>query len=247
MFQRFRRNSRDPRDETNHTRDGVPVSGGDGYGGTAVMDRPATATATAPATRRVAAPAGRGGRAPASAAEARAIQREHFGGPDGTAIVFGWLAAVGLAAVLLAVVAAAGTRLGYAADVNSNAGNAGTIGIVGAAILVVVLLFAYFSGGYAAGRMARFDGARQGFRVWLLGVVATLAAGAAGWIGSSRYNVFEQLHLPRIPVDEGSLATGAVITLAVVLVGTVLAAMAGGKAGARYHARVDATAWERNS
>ena len=47
-------------------------------------------------------------------------------------------------------------------------------------------------------------------------------------------------------MDEGSIATGAIITLAVVLIGTLLAAVAGGKAGDRYHARVDATAWDRD-
>jgi hypothetical protein len=186
--------------------------------------------------------------APASAEEARAIQRERFGGADGTAIFFGWLSALGLAALLVAVVAAAGTRLGFANNVTTSdaTSNAGTIGIVGAAILVVVLLLAYYAGGYVAGRMARFDGGRQGFRVWLLGLLVTIAAAVAGWIGGSQYNIFEQLNLPRIPVKEGDIATGAVITLVVVLVGTLLAAVAGGKAGDRYHARVDSLAWNRD-
>jgi MFS family permease len=146
---------------------------------------------------------------------------------------------------VLAVVAAAGTRLGLATGVNTAdaKSNAGTIGIVGAAILVAILLLAYYAGGYVAGRMARFDGGRQGFRVWLLGLLVTIAAAVAGWIGGSQYNVFEQLNLPRIPVDEGDITTGAIITLAVVLVGTLLAAVAGGKAGDRYHRRVDETAW----
>jgi hypothetical protein len=181
----------------------------------------------------------------ATVAEAREAQRERYGGADGTAIFFGWLSALGLAALLMAVVAAAGTRLGFATDVSTSdaTSNAGTIGIVGAAILVAILLLAYYGGGYVAGRMARFDGGRQGFRVWLLGLLVTIAAAVAGWIGGSEYNIFEQLNLPRIPVDEGDIATGAIITLVVVLVGTLLVAVAGGKAGDRYHARVDAHAW----
>jgi hypothetical protein len=213
----------------------------DGDGRTDVADRPAR-------THAVPAAATAGTAGPATVAEAREIQREHHGGADGTAIFFGWLSALGLAALLLAVVAAAGTRLGFAADVNTSdaTSNAGTIGIVGAAILVGILLLAYFGGGYVAGRMARFDGGRQGFRVWLLGLLVTIAAAVAGWLGGSEYNVLQQLNLPRIPVDEGDIATGAIITLAVVLIGTLLAAMAGGKAGDRYHARVDATAWDRD-
>lgn len=251
MFERFRRRGRDGYNGNDYE-NGAGFQGGNGYAGepaaasdetatrTAVVDRPAR-TDTVPAGAATAA-------TPATMEEARAIQRERFGGADGTAIFFGWLSALGLAALLVAVVAAAGTRLGFATDVSTNdaTSNAGTIGIVGAAILVVVLLLAYYSGGYVAGRMARFDGGRQGFRVWLLGLLVTVAAAVAGWIGGSQYNVLEQLNLPRIPVDEGDIATGAIITLAVVLIGTLLAAMAGGKAGDRYHARVDATAWDRD-
>jgi len=58
-------------------------------------------------------------------------------------------------------------------------------------------------------------------------------------IAGSEYNVFAGLNLPRIPVDEGDLTTGGLIVLAIILIGTLLAAMAGGKAGERYHRRVD--------
>jgi hypothetical protein len=211
----------------------------DGDGRADVTERDRAGTHTVPATAAT---------GPATVEEARAVQRERYGGADGTAIFFGWLSALGLAALLMAVVAAAGTRLGFANDVTTSdaTSNAGTIGIVGAAILVVILLLAYYAGGYVAGRMARFDGGRQGFRVWLLGLLVTIAAAVAGWIGGSEYNVYQQLNLPRIPVDEGDIATGAAITLVVVLVGTLLASVAGGKAGDRYHARVDALAWDRD-
>jgi hypothetical protein len=240
MFERFRRS---PERQTNTASENGPAfQRGDGYDdGSAARPENgsvATTTRTVPATTTTA--------APATVAETRAIQRDRFGGADGTAIFFGWLSALGLAALLLAVVGAAGTRLGFAANIDSNdaTNHAGTIGIVGAAILIGVLLLAYYGGGYVAGRMARFDGGRQGFRVWLLGLLVTIAAAVAGWIGGSQYNVLQQLNLPRIPVDEGDIATGAVIALAAVLIGTLLAAVAGGKAGDRYHARIDATAWD---
>jgi hypothetical protein len=247
MFERFRRSRQANVDQYGDR----PVTNGDGYTGgpttdgtgarTAVVDRPATTTRTAPVARGTAA-------APATYEEAREVQRAQWGGADGTAIFFGWLSALGLAALLLAVVAAAGTRLGFADQVSTHdaTSNAGTIGIVGAAIHVVILLLAYYAGGYVAGRMGRFDGARQGFRVWLLGLLVTIAAAVAGWIGGSQYNVYQQLNLPRIPIKEGDVATGAIITLIVCLVGTLLVAIAGGKAGDRYHARVDATAWDAN-
>jgi hypothetical protein len=255
MFERFRRSSQGT--DARYEEPGPGFTPGDGYDDgngrastgttrTAVVD-PQTATTSAPAapTTRTA-PAAATTR-PATIDEARAVQRERFGGADGTAIFFGWLSALGLAALLMAVVAAAGTRIGFATGVSTGdaTGNAGTIGIVGAVVLVAILLLAYYAGGYVAGRMARFDGGRQGFRVWSLGLLATIAAAVAGWIGGSQYNVLHQLNLPRIPVDEGTIATGAIIALAVALVGTLLAAFAGGMAGERYHRRVDQLGWER--
>ena len=70
-------------------------------------------------------------------------------------------------------------------------------------------------------------------------VALARALPGSGAIAGSEYNVFDQLNLPRIPVDEGGLATGALIALAIVLVATALAAVAGGKLGQRYHTRVD--------
>jgi amino acid transporter len=257
MFEKFRRRNRDGVDgdaaergsEVDSAERGTDFQRGDGYADdgsgqtasrTTVMDRPrAAGTHTAPTAATSAAAA------PGTVEEARAMQRDRFGGADGTAIFFGWLSAFGLAALLLAVVAAAGTRIGFTNNVSTQDAT-GTIGIVGAAILVVILLISYLGGGYAAGRIARFDGARQGLRVWLLGLLVTIAAAVAGWIGGSQYNIYEQLNLPRIPVDEGDIATLAIVTLAVVLLGTLVAAIAGGKAGERYHARVDAMAWDRD-
>ena len=63
--------------------------------------------------------------------------------------------------------------------------------------------------------------------------------GAAGVIAGAEYNVLQELDLPRIPVDEGTATTGALITLGAVLLATLLAAMLGGKLGDRYHRKVD--------
>jgi hypothetical protein len=266
MFEKFRRRNSDGYDGDNYDR-GTGIERGDGYandetatqpvgqrtavadqgdGRTTVMDRDGdgradvlernrTGTRTAPVA------AGTAAGAPATAAEARAIQRERFGGADGTAIFFGWLSALGLAALVMAVVAAAGTRLGFATGVSSNdaTNNAGTIGIVGAAILVLILMLAYYAGGYVAGRMARFDGARQGLAVWLIGLIVVIVLAAAGAILGAKYNVLQSLNLPRIPIDEGTATTAGIITLVAILLVTLLGAVLGGKLGDRYHRRVD--------
>ena len=102
-----------------------------------------------------------------------------------------------------------------------------------------MLALAYYGGGYVAGRMSRYDGAKQGLAVWVLGLVVTLIAAAVGaWLGSD-YDVVERAGLDQVPLPTDQMTTGAVITGVAVLVLTALAAMAGGAVGRRYHAKVD--------
>src|SRR5438874_1163634 len=54
--------------------------------------------------------------------------------------------------------------------------------------------------------------------MWIVGLILTGLLAAAGAIWGSKYDVLGALHMPRIPVDEGSIATGGAIALAVALV-----------------------------
>ena len=171
--------------------------------------------------------------APDTMTALRARQRERFGGFSWGADYFGWLAAAGLAAILAGIVAAAGAALGL------TEGSADRIGLGGGIALLAVLFVAYLAGGYVAGRMSRFDGARQGLGVWLWGILVAGAIALLAVLGGSKYNVLDQLNLPRIPVDQGTLTTAGAIALAAGLVVSLLAAMAGGLLGARWHRRVD--------
>jgi len=168
--------------------------------------------------------------------------REEFGGVNWGAAFFGWLVAVGLGAILVALLGAAGAAVGLSAGPVAATSAAGTVSLVGAILLLVVLMVAYYCGGYVAGRMSRFDGGRQGISVWVLGLVIALVLAIVGAVAGSQYNVLAQLNLPAVPLDTGTLATGGLITLAAILVGTLLAAAGGGKAGQRYHRRVDRVA-----
>jgi hypothetical protein len=104
-------------------------------------------------------------------------QREEFGGVNWGAAFFGWLVAIGMAAILIAILSAAGAALGLTSVSGSAVTkNAATIGIGGGIALLILLLLAYYSGGYVAGRMSRFDGGRQGFAVWAFGILITLLA-----------------------------------------------------------------------
>jgi hypothetical protein len=171
----------------------------------------------------------------------RGAQHEEYGGFNFGAAFFGWLVAVGITALLTALLSAAGAAIGLTqvSDAEAQA-NAETISIVGGVLLIIVVAIGYYAGGYVAGRMSRFDGGRQGFGAWAIGLIVTIALAAAGAIAGSEYNLLGDLDLPRIPIDEGSLATGAGIALAAILVASLIAAVLGGKAGQRYHRKVDA-------
>jgi MFS family permease len=178
----------------------------------------------------------------ASMRDVAARQREEHGGFDWGATFFGWLVSIGVASLLIAVLSAAGAAVGLTSTSSSQASDkAGTVGIVGGIVLLAILLIAYYAGGYVAGRMARFNGPRQGLGVWLIGLIVTVVLAVAGVLLGAEYNVLSQLNLPRIPVDEGSLTTGALIALVAIAIGTLLAAMAGGKQGTHYHRKIDKT------
>jgi len=172
---------------------------------------------------------------------ARERQREEFGGINWGAAFFGWLVAVGLGSLLVAILAAAGAAVGLTENVTEAdaTSNAETLGLGGAIALLVVLMIAYYCGGYVAGRMSRFDGARQGFGAWMFGIAVTILLALAAVILGSEYNVLDQLNLPSLPVGDATLTTGGAIALAAVVLGTLLAAVVGGKAGERYHRKVD--------
>ena len=223
MFERFKRNQHDD-DHVADERGGVATTTRRDTNGDGVADRP---VAAAPTTRE-------------TVRDVRARQRAEYGGLNWGAAFFGWLVAVGMAALLLGLLSAAGAAFGLSEVSESEANsNAETIGIVGGILLIATLVIAYYCGGYVSGRMSRFDGARQGFGTWALGLAVTLVLAVAGAVFGSEYNVYERLGLPRIPIDEGTLTAGAAIALAAVVILTLLAAMGGGKAGERYHRKID--------
>jgi amino acid transporter len=227
MFERTRR----------FQRDSTTAQSDNGDGAVATATEPAPPPAAASRRDRVA-----GAVVPTE--EARLRQREEFGGINWGAAFFGWIVAIGIGVLLTAIVSAAGAAIGLTDTVSPKdaQSHAGTVGIVGGALLIAIAVIAYYAGGYVAGRMSRFDGARQGFATWLLGLVITLLVAGAGAILGDQYNVFEQLNLPRVPVSAADLTTGGAIALAAIVVGSLLAAIAGGKVGQRYHRRVDRAA-----
>ncbi|GAA1651519.1 hypothetical protein ACFQY4_19900 [Catellatospora bangladeshensis] len=175
-------------------------------------------------------------------------ERDRFGGMKFGSAFFGWLTAMGTAVLLTALLAAAGTAIGLAAADNGVVQDATTavtdtaasIGIAGIVALLVILFVSYFCGGYVAGRMARFDGAKQGVAVWLWSILIAVVVAAAGALLGDQYDVLSRLNgFPRLPVNEGDLTAAGIVT-AIVLAGVaLLGAVLGGRAGMRYHRRID--------
>jgi hypothetical protein len=170
------------------------------------------------------------------------VERQHdaYGGLKAGAALFGWLSAQSLGALLAAAAAGAASVLGVTSALESRAEDDPQTALlaVGALALALVALTAY-AGGYVAGRMARFDGGRQGVAVWVLGV---LTAGAVG--GSVVLLGFD----PPVPtaldgvtaaVDGGRTRLVAAGVLAAVVLTALGAAVGGGKVGVRYHRKVD--------
>lgn len=184
---------------------------------------------------------GRRERTRLAASALRRRERQAYGGAiQWEAAFFGWLAAIGLAAILVAMAIGAGVAVGLT-DLDDPAGEqAKSLGFGGGALLVAILAISYAAGGYVAGRMARFDGWRQGLGVWLVALIMTAALALTAWIGGGDVNPLQSLDLPRIPVDESGEYTraGAIATVATAIV-TLLAAIGGGVAGERFHRAVD--------
>jgi len=168
-------------------------------------------------------------------------QRDEFGGLHWGSAFFGWLVAVGIATLLTAILSAAGAAVGLTQGASRQdvTTSADTIGIIGGIVLLAILLIAYYAGGYVAGRMSRFSGPKQGLGVWIIALAVTVVLAVAGAVLGAEYNVLSQLNLPRIPIGEGQLTTGGLIALAPIVLGTLLAAIAGGKAGTHYHRKID--------
>lgn len=174
-----------------------------------------------------------------------AREKEQFGGIKVGSAFFGWLAATGTAVLLTALVAAAGTAVGLAtnADLNEAANQAAgnqTVGLVGIIALLVILFVAYYCGGYVAGRMARFNGARQGLMVWIWALIAAVVVAVLALVAGQRFNILANLNsFPRIPVNEGQLNTMSIIAAVVVAVVALIGAVLGGLAGMHFHRKVD--------
>lgn len=106
-----------------------------------------------------------------------------------------------------------------------------------AVALSVLIFFAYLVGGYAAGRMARFAGAKQGISVWLWQIMALILGSLATFLAPQMFqNGVASLSLQKLIA--GDFANG-LLAILLVLALSFLGAILGGLCGRLYHRRVD--------
>jgi hypothetical protein len=175
---------------------------------------------------------------------AEVLQRTRFGGANWGAGFFGWLVVVAMSVLLAAAATAAVVALDRTGDVLPTGADGSTNGGVWAAAVVLgILVLSSFSGGYVAGRMSRFDGGRQGVVVWVIGLLLTGAVVGLGLLLGPQVDLPDRVDLSawQLPTSVTGLAVLAAVVVA--LVGSLVAAVLGGKVGCRYHRKVDAAAY----
>ena len=157
------------------------------------------------------------------------------------AAFFGWLIAIAMTVLLTGIAIGAGVGASYVLDYTRSDAEqqAGTAAITIGAILVLLMSLAFYTGGYVAGRLARFDGGRQGFGVWMISLLLAVVAAGAGAILNGQYDLIGRVDRPDVPLTNDTLTTGSIIVAAALVVMTLLFALLGGKTGQRYHDKID--------
>ena len=165
-----------------------------------------------------------------------AAARERYGGLDIPATLVGMLTALAMLMLLGGLIGAAIGAIGYQTGLEGEEiEDISIASFIGGAI---TLFIAFLIGGWAAGRMARYDGGRNGLMtaVWALILAAILSALAAAF--GDKYDVLRNVNLPQW-FSQDALTIGGIISAIVAIAIMLVAGYLGGLWGAFYHRRVD--------
>ena len=168
--------------------------------------------------------------------------RDRFGGADPLAGLLGMFTALGVLVLLGALIAAGAGGIDYQLNQIDVDGNLQEVEVVGSIVAILAVFVSFLAGGWAAGRMARYDGAINGVGAALWFTLLVALFGAAGiWFGQE-YNAFAPVDLPnwfgQLGADELTLKSiaGALAGITAALLGGGI----GGSLGEQYHRDVDA-------
>jgi len=172
--------------------------------------------------------------------------RDRYGGVDWLASFLGFVFALVAGAIFSAVAAVVLAPLGFSLNLTGPLGAAVITGLV---LLGVLIFLTYFFGGYVAGRLARFDGGRNGamLLVWFFIAILVLALVAGVFSGFLPAGVSESVGnlLDGVSSTVGDLTAAGAVGIAVavgMLLLALLGGFLGGRLGDRYHAEIDRSA-----
>jgi hypothetical protein len=170
--------------------------------------------------------------------------RDMYGGVDWLASFLGYVFTVVLALVFSAIAGLVLVPFGFPPEISG--GQLGASVLTGLAVLGVLIFLTYFFGGYVAGRLARFDGGRNGAMVlvWTFIVALILALVAVVFSGFLPAGMADGVsNLARGTVSTATNLAGAGVAGIIVAVAALLLALLGGffggRLGSRYHTEID--------
>jgi heme A synthase len=172
--------------------------------------------------------------------------RERFGGADPTANILGMLTALGALALLSALIGAGAATIDFRLDAVAADGSLQEETIGGAIAGIAVILAAFLVGGWAAGRMARYDGGLNGAltALWFLLLVVLFAA-LGKWVDET-YNAFANTDLPNWVAewDRDDATLAAIIAGIASIIAAFAGGYLGGRLGEMFHREADAAVAE---
>lgn len=167
---------------------------------------------------------------------------QRYGKSDLLASVVGMFAGLGTLVFLGALIAAGAGGIDYQLNIITEEGALDEASLIGMIVAAIVIFASFIVGGFAAGRMSRYNGGMNGLGagLWLILLVAVFAA--LGAFVGDEYNAFNRSDLPNwfAQIDVEDRTAMAAISSAVLVVATLVGGYIGGRLGETYHTRVDA-------
>ncbi|MFL6058170.1 MAG: TIGR04086 family membrane protein [Rubrobacteraceae bacterium] len=173
--------------------------------------------------------------------------RDMYGGVDWLASFLGFIFALVAGCFFTLVAGLVVAPLGVSMDLAGS--EIGPAAITGLVLVAILVFLTYFFGGYVAGRLARFDGGRNGAMLLLwtgvtVLVLALINAVLSGFlpegISEEIDNLIQNLLFSTIGGLSGLGIVGVLIFVGALLVALV-GGFLGGRLGSRYHAEIDRT------
>jgi hypothetical protein len=173
--------------------------------------------------------------------------RDMYGGVDWLASFLGFIFALVAGFFFTLVAGLVVAPLGVSMDLAGS--EIGPAAITGLVLVAILVFLTYFFGGYVAGRLARFDGGRNGAMLLLwtgvtVLVLALINAVLSGFLPEGISEDIDNLIQNFLFSTIGGLS-GLGIVGVLIFVGALLVALVGGflggRLGSRYHAEIDRT------